>query len=387
MSQQIKNATAMDLIYLVSCAVNELKPSPERCAAMDLEAVLRLAKRHMLTVVSAFALEKTFPLPVSWKDAKATAIRRMIIFDSERAKVLRALDEDGIWYLPLKGIVLKNSYPKASMREMSDNDILCDSNRMADIRNSMIGLGYSYKSSGRSNHDVYHKDSLSFEIHKTLFLPNLFPLFDVYYENLKDRLIKDSDNRFGYHMRDEDFYIYLLCHMYKHYEDFGLGLRSLLDVYVFCKQKEQLLDWEYIGNELEKLEIKGMEHDMRTLALKIFSFRSLSESEWAQISYFIDSGCHGSFSTFFSRKLNNDDSKKAKIRYAFSRIFPDADYLKVYYPTVYRHRILYPFLVLCRPIKGLLKKPKELSSEYKNLKQYRKKESFNSEEKSLLTKE
>lgn len=387
MSQSTENATAMDLIYLVSCAVNELTPSPERCAAMDLEAVLRLAKSHMLTVVAAFALEKTISLPVPWRDAKATSIRRMIIFDSERAKVLRALDEDGIWYLPLKGIILKNCYPKAAMREMADNDILCDSNRMADVKNNMIGLGYYVQSFGHGNVDVYNKGNLSFEIHKTLFFLNLFPLFDVYYGNLKDRLIKDDDNRFGYHMRDEDFYIYLLCHMYKHYEDFGLGLRSLLDVYVFCKQKEQLLDWEYIGNELEKLEIKGMEHDMRTLALKIFSFRSLSESEWAQISYFIDSGCHGSFSTFFSRKLNNDDSKKAKIRYAFSRIFPDADYLKVYYPTVYRHRILYPFLVLCRPIKGLLKKPKELSSEYKNLKQYRKKESFNSEEKSLLTKE
>ena len=97
MSQNDNNANAKDLLYLVSCAVNEDKPSPERCAAMDMDAVLELAKHHMLSAAAAFALEKTMALPASWKDAKATAIRRLILFDSERARVTRALEENGIW--------------------------------------------------------------------------------------------------------------------------------------------------------------------------------------------------------------------------------------------------------------------------------------------------
>ena len=343
MSQQIKNATAMDLIYLVSCAVNELKPSPERCAAMDLEAVLRLAKRHMLTVVSAFALEKTFPLPVSWKDAKATAIRRMIIFDSERAKVLRALDEDGIWYLPLKGIVLKN-------------------------------LGFKCDSFGAANHDVYFKNTMYFEMHQSLFFSVMYPALASYYADVFDRLVPDENSQFAYHMTDEDFYIHILCHMFKHYDSAGIGLRALLDIYVFNQNRGHLLDRAYISRELDKLELKTFEEDVRLLAAKTFGMQPLSAEEQEQLAFFINSNCFGQFSNLLAKRLENDDSKKAKRKYIFRRIFPDAKYLEIHYPTVYRHRILYPFCVLFRPFKGMIKNRKKVFNEYKALKEYHSKD-------------
>ena len=374
MSQSTENATAMDLIYLVSCAVNELKPSPERCAAMDLEAVLRLAKRHMLTVVSAFALEKTFPLPVSWKDAKATAIRRMIIFDSERAKVLRALDEDGIWYLPLKGIVLKNCYPKAAMREMSDNDILCDGSRMAQVKKVMLQLGFKCDSFGAANHDVYFKNTMYFEMHQSLFFSVMYPALASYYADVFDRLVPDENSQFAYHMTDEDFYIHILCHMFKHYDSAGIGLRALLDIYVFNQNRGHLLDRAYISRELDKLELKTFEEDVRLLAAKTFGMQPLSAEEQEQLAFFINSNCFGQFSNLLAKRLENDDSKKAKRKYIFRRIFPDAKYLEIHYPTVYRHRILYPFCVLFRPFKGMIKNRKKVFNEYKALKEYHSKD-------------
>lgn len=36
------------------------------------------------------------------------------------------MEQRGIWYLPLKGIILKEFYPSVGMRQMSDNDILFD---------------------------------------------------------------------------------------------------------------------------------------------------------------------------------------------------------------------------------------------------------------------
>lgn len=55
--------TAMDLIYLVSCAVNNLIPDAQRCCEMDDDAVYSLANRHMLSAAAACALEKVMPLP------------------------------------------------------------------------------------------------------------------------------------------------------------------------------------------------------------------------------------------------------------------------------------------------------------------------------------
>ena len=372
MSQNDNNANAKDLLYLVSCAVNEDKPSPERCAAMDMDAVLELAKHHMLSAAAAFALEKTMALPASWKDAKATAIRRLILFDSERARVTRALEENGIWYLPLKGCILKDYYPKAAMREMTDNDILCDGSRMEDIRSIMTGLGYECALFGRTNHDVYHKSVVSFEMHSTLFVPLKAPVFSAYYENITERLVRNGGNAFGCRFTDEDFYIHVLCHMYKHYSNAGIGLKALLDIYVIDRKKGQSMDRGYLDRELEKLELKSFEQEVRVLAVKTFSMQPLSDEEQKHLMYFINSNSFGLFSNVLANCLHNDDSKEAKRRYLLGRFFPDEDFLQLYYPTVYRHRILYPFLVLYRPFKGLFTKRKALLMEYHNLKKFKK---------------
>lgn len=55
---------------------------------------------------------------------KSKIIRKLSLYDIERSKIFAALENKGIWYLPLKGIVVRNCYPKVSMREMSDNDTL-----------------------------------------------------------------------------------------------------------------------------------------------------------------------------------------------------------------------------------------------------------------------
>ena len=49
--------TAMDVIYLASCAVNDTVPEKVRVEQMDLEAVYALGSRHMITAAVAFALE------------------------------------------------------------------------------------------------------------------------------------------------------------------------------------------------------------------------------------------------------------------------------------------------------------------------------------------
>ena len=278
--------SAKDLIYLVSCAANSEKPDPQRCAAMDTEAVLKAAKLQMLSVAAACALEQAVALSPSWQNAKGSAVRRQILYEAARAEVLRELEKNGIWYLPLKGCVIKSLYPRPMMREMADNDVLCDAEKMAEIRDIMLRLGYTCES----------------------------------YE------IRDEDKQYGYHMTDEDFYIHLISHMYKHYSHAGVGLRALLDVYIYNREKGSSLDRAYLETELKKLSLDGFERDMRPLAEKVFTLQPLSDEEQGELAYFIDSNCFGLSDTYFAHRLRNDDSRKAKAGYLFRRIFPDSDY-------------------------------------------------------------
>ena len=361
-----------DLIYLVSCAVNQEQPDKTRCAEMELKKVYSVAFRHALSVCASLALERVVELPEYFIEAKYKTIRRLALYEKERQKLFDLFEDNGIWYLPLKGIVIKNYYPKTAMREMSDNDILVDNKKLYDAKTIMQGMGYSCINFEKIHHDVYKKSpGLCFELHRTLFDKNTAAKIYDYYLNIKKNLIKDNNNKFGYHMTNEDFYIYILCHLYMHYKSGGTGLRSLLDLYVFNKRFGQSLDWEYIVSELRKLGIAGFEHDVAELAGKTFSFGELSESEIKELIFFINSNSHGSFENRMAKKLQNDDSAKAKLKYILRRLFPPKNVLESRFPAVCRHCYLYPILIVYRSFIVLVKSRKRIINEVKQLKHFK----------------
>ena len=368
----------LDLIYLVSCVVNGEQPDKKRCAGMELKKVYSVALRHALSVCASFALESVVELPAYFIEAKYKTIRRLALYENERQTVLKRFEDNGIWYLPLKGIVIKDYYPKTSMREMSDNDLLLDKNKLTDAKKIMQGLGYDCIKFGKIHHDVYKKSPLlCFELHRTLFEKITASDIYDYFLDIKDKLVKDSNNRFGYHMTNEDFYIYIICHLYMHYRYDGTGLRSLLDIYVFNKRFGHSLDMEYLAAEFNKLGILGFEQDVAELAGKLFSCSELcelTESEKKELLFFIDSNSHGSFENHLSRSLQNDDSANTKLKYVLRRLFPSKKVLESHFPVVYRHRYLYPLLIVYRPVTVLVKKRKQIFNEVKQLRHFKKTE-------------
>ena len=368
--------TAFDLIYLVTCAVNEQTPDAERLADIDLDKLSGLAEFHGLSSAAAYALEKAVQLPRAFDIAKKKAIQRQALFSIERTRVLSALSQRGIWYMPLKGIVLSGLYPKSSMREMLDNDILCDSSRMADVREIMESLGFTCEGYETYCHDNYIKPpSLEFEMHRALFDTDLVPEFAVYYRDVFDRLIKNGDGSYEYHMTDEDIYIYLICHLYKHYTYAGTGLRNLLDIYLYNRSFYGSMDKEYISKELEKLSLSSFEESARTLSEKIFTLSSLSDTELKVLSYYINSGACGDPGHYkhnkLRRALSSDDSKGSKRRFLINNVFISGEELQERYPFVYKHKALYPLLFIYRPIKGVITHPKSIMSEYKYIKSFK----------------
>ena len=374
-TQEYITRIAKDMIYLVSCAVNEETPDKARIAGIDLQEVYRLSQMHMMTAGVAFALEKVMPLPHAFDQAKKKAIRKLTLFELERSMIAQEFEKAGIWYLPLKGIMLKDNYPNPFMREMTDNDILVDNTRMNDIRSIMERLGYSCDFFEQWHHDVYSKPpTLEFEMHHSLFGNNTMPLFEEYYADVSDKLYKNGCERsFG----DEDFYLYVLCHTYKHYIHGGTGLRSLLDVYVFLRSHHDL-DRRYLSAELLKLKITDFEEKLRTLSKKVFTGRELSEQDEKDLEYLIMSGYKGTYENQeyhrWEKNLGGDDSKESKRRFLKSRIFVSDDYLEKHYPFVARHKALYPLLLVWRPIKGVFTHPKGILTEYKKVKQFKRKE-------------
>ncbi len=364
--------TAQTLIYLLSCAVNktkcELKPGE-----IDFDGLYLLAQKHVLCSAVAFALESAGMNERRFTQARLKAKRKNGLFDIERRRIYEMLNEKGVWYLPLKGIVLKEFYPGYGMREMSDNDILCDESKMSEVREIMETLGYSCEQYGITNHDVYQKPpTLEFEMHRKLFEEGQLPAFDSYYANVITKAVHKE--KCEYSFSDEDFYIYILAHTYKHFSFNGTGLRPLLDIYVYLNSHTNL-DFDYIGQELDVLQISKFEQKCRCLAQKLFGFQKLSDEDTLLLSNFLDSSLYGSIAqgeyNSLTRSFNGKDSKGVKAGYLLKRFFINGKALESQYPFFARHKYLLPALYVYRPVKGVFTAPRRIAGEVKRVIKYR----------------
>lgn len=358
---------AQDLIYLVSCAVGGVKPDVERVAGMDLDALYKLASRHLLAATVAPALEAAGVKDERFVKASRSSVLKNATMDAEMDALFAELDAAGIWHMPLKGIVLQHLYPVYGMRQMSDHDILFDASRADDVKRIMEGRGFSTEHFGASNHDVYHKEPVcNFEMHRALFGPGHEEKLYEYYRDVGERLLGDGCEK---HLSPEDFYLYVTAHEYKHYSVSGTGLRSLVDTYVYLQK--QSLDMGYVAAEAEKLGIAAFEAANRSLAQHLFSGEALTEADKEMLNYILDSGVYGTV----DHRVENAMSKNGwgKIQYALNRFFvPVSRKNKNYeayagtYPLFYKHKILLPFLPFYRTFRSM--KEGRFKSEAKALK-------------------
>ena len=381
MKEQTMSTIQYDMLYLLSCGVNKTKPQQnilEQYKSDDRKRMLlyRFSKHHFVEALTSTVLKQAgVPLPDLWEKDMAKAVRKVILFDAERARILSFMEQRGIWYLPLKGIILKEFYPSVGMRQMSDNDILFDEAFAEQVREYMVSLGYEVISFGEGNHDVYEKEPVyNFELHRALYGAAHDNNWEQYYRDVKERLIREDGNSYGYHMKPEDFYIYIMCHGYKHYQGGGTGIRTLLDFYVYLESLHSEMDFAYIEKECETLGLSEFEKRNRALCRKVFGdnafaelpaeeivpdtaahttkeiiTKALSQEELDMLQYYMTSGVYGTF----DRSIENNVKKysknagSSKLRYVIKRIFPGMETYQ-YYPFFYKHKWLLPVCWLYR---------------------------------------
>lgn len=365
--------TSEFLIYLMACSLQGTKPEEALLANIDMEALLRLAKAHSVSAMVCMALEQTDAFQhtaettrLKWLDAKNKAVRKNMLLDAERHQLEKEFAEHGIWYMPLKGSILKDWYPKFGMREMADNDILFDPAGRKQVREIFQNRSYKTVSFRKGNHDVYEKAPIyNFEMHVSLFNGTYKELTEQY-ENVKERLLPVDGTAYQFAFTPEDFYVFVLAHAHKHYSHSGTGVRTLADIYIMNQKLGGTMNWEYVDSELRGLGIFSYERESRELAQKLFGIAelptkaNLSEAEQQMLAYYLGASTYG---TIENRTLNQMQKLQpdggaitahTKRKYLLSRIFPGREWCKACAPTVYKYPVLLPFFWVWRlAVKGV----------------------------------
>ena len=85
------------------------------------------------------------------------------------------------------------------------------------------------------------------------------------------KMLSESNNTSNqFYFSDNDFYVYFIVHTYKHFLNSGMGLRTVLDVYLYVSNLQEKLDFDYIEEQLKKLDAYDFEQTFRSIAFKMF---------------------------------------------------------------------------------------------------------------------
>ncbi|MBQ7561932.1 MAG: nucleotidyltransferase family protein [Synergistaceae bacterium] len=361
-SNQEYKKIAEIVIYLAGCAVNSQIPEREKFSGAGLEDIYKFAEFHKISALICMALESAGVKNDLFLQSKGLSFSRITRLEIDALELFDRLEHAKIWYMPLKGYIIKNYYPAFGMREMSDIDILFDSSQARKVRAIMQDMGFETKNFNSGAHDVYQKKPVSnFELHRDLFGPTAEKFYNYYHE-IKRKLILKAGSNYYYEFSKEDLYIYITAHEYKHYSSGGTGLRSLIDIYLFMKKFAGELDYNYISCELDKLGLTEFEANNKSLAMNLFSGGDVNIINQEIYNYMITSGAKG----LIEHRVSNKLKTRSKLKYLCERIFLSDLELRERFPFFYKHKILLPFLVIYRGFRALTVKRKSIMIELKS---------------------
>ncbi len=342
------NKTQSYFLELVDASIHgTFVPSkPEGVSFTD---VYNLAQQHSLEALTYLAIERLEEGPKGklltlWSER----FYKSVIIDTEQKNTfdntLGKMKECGAQIMPIKGIVMKEYYPESSMRSMADIDILYRHTRRKDMHKSMLAGGYLVKSHDIVKyHDTYEsKSGISVELHRSL-LSRSDRLYS-YFEQVWKRA-KNADGI--YKMTPEDEYLYLIAHQAKHFFESGLGVRPIVDIYIFKRAHKDALDMKYVRKILGRAKLVKFEKILSALADKWFTGVSSEYVNDDIEEFFLACEPHGSSTNLrinLTRRMLEEGVTLpgAKRKYVLSQFFPSYKTMCEEYQSLNKAPILLP---------------------------------------------
>lgn len=354
----------MDTIYqgiltlIKSALTGEALPLPEE---FTLDAAARLIHNHSL---GPMVYKGAFQCGLPNKSAQMQRLQvdyfRSVIRSDKQLRaaeeIYRIFEEKGIDYLPLKGCNLKLIYPDPALRVMGDADILIRQEQYDRIRPLMVEQGY--RDDGESHYDYgWEKPELYVELHRRLFSETQVDLCG-YFGDGWSRAVQGEGHR--YHMSREDEFVYVFTHMAKHFRFCGIGVRQLVDLYVYRKANPDLEE-SVIRQAMRKLKLLDFYKNIQRMLEVWFEAAPEDEVSLLMTEYIFSSGNWGTVENkMYSEELlkaqRQGGVKHSRLRSVITTIFPPLRLLRVNYTVLYRWPILYPVMLVVRWVDVLLHK-------------------------------
>ncbi len=324
-------------------------PVPKVCDGVNLETVFKIAKFHSVANMAYYGVKNLSDISpqllAKWKEEYDKAQLKDVVQKVELDLISKTFEKEGIDHLPVKGFTLKELYPKSDMRLMSDLDILIPPDKVEAARDAMIKMGYTVEHFDGGVQDVYYKPPvMDVEIHNNLFVETIKTSVEFYREYAKKLFSTESKTRRRY-ISDEDAFAYIVAHTSKHYRGGGTGIRSVLDIYLMCEKKPDVVSSESFINQLKEQKLDLFFKHISNLS-KVWVSDMKSTPLYDEMgAYVLISGTYGTRSGEILNRVSenyNGSLAKSKVSNVLKRCFPPLYLMQSQYSWLKKYPWLLP---------------------------------------------
>ncbi len=329
------------LIHLIFCAIHNSQPS-EIPDNILFDRVFEAGKAHEVANIAFISVEKLHRKPndelyKKWKLQYAFSMQRNINQISARDSIVDALSKHGIRSIELQGTVVKQLYPYAFLRNMSDIDFVIDKCNLLKAEKIMQDLGYKTKIHGDYDISAYANPKIAVELHSDFFDPNT-----EFYGQMTNPFEKAklSEDCVSYTADDSDIFLYNILHCIKHFRGKGAGIRRMLDIYYLNSNILKNLDKESIFDFLKSANCKQDYDNLSAIADEWFGENgSKCNLDDIKKAIYI-SGTHGNIDALMLNQYNRSKNKKLfKLKKFLILIFPPKENIYSAYSFCASHRL------------------------------------------------
>jgi hypothetical protein len=266
------NTIKASLIYLVSCAIRGRKAEQSGVNNIEWEKLLEDAQAHQIKGLIYCALPKSYNVInidnstlEKWKkETMLTAVWQMKNI-RQVSCILGKFNEYKIPVIVLKGLVIREFYPRPELRTMCDADILVKQSDLEKVKQLLEDQGYiegeispvhiSYTNSSRQSH---------IEIHWTIEDKRFFKVgYDIESEMWNSAEKVNIGESEALSLSLENLALHLCIHMAVHMLTCGFGIRQLCDLILLVEKRGHLINWRSFYD-------KGKEWGIEKFIIAIF---------------------------------------------------------------------------------------------------------------------
>lgn len=263
----------------------------------------------------------------------------------EVEKILGTLEKNNIKTLVVKGVLMKDIYPQNYMRQMCDIDILVNDSDFKKATKIMQNMGFK-KFHDEDKHLIFIKPPfIIVELHRKLILQKDIVGYE-YFNDIWPLCIQYKSYQNIYQLDLENAYVFCILHLLVHFKFMGIKIKDILDVYLYNKHYQDILDYDKLDRIFKDLSIPDFAENIKNIAYKWFGTDKIEDFD--EIEIFILNGSNLNNSVNYSL-----GESTGKINYLIKLLFPEMKIMKEKYPVLEKFPPLLPLMWITRIFKNI----------------------------------